>query len=91
MLSINAYDVDLIAAMGNTVNDCISQRTCFSSKLIVSFFEYIPNGVKVYHYLTYLLEKLPNDRMSDEEIDCLALWNEEVKSEIERRANDSNQ
>ena len=24
------------------------------------------NGVNVYHYLTYLLEKLPNDRMSDE-------------------------
>ena len=27
------------------------------------------NGVNVYHYLTYLLEKLPNDRMSDEELD----------------------
>ena len=30
------------------------------------------NGVNVYHYLTYLLEKLPNDRMSDEELDRLA-------------------
>ena len=49
------------------------------------------NGVNVYHYLTYLLEKLPNDRMSDEELDRLAPWNEEVKAEIERRANDSNQ
>ncbi|MCB7080200.1 IS66 family transposase [bacterium 210928-DFI.3.100] len=38
------------------------------------------NGVNVYHYLTYLLEKLPNDRMSDEELDRLAPWNEEVKS-----------
>ena len=47
------------------------------------------NGVNVYHYLTYLLEKLPNDRMSDEELDRLAPWNEEVKAEIERRANDS--
>ena len=46
------------------------------------------NGVNVYHYLTYLLEKLPNDRMSDEELDRLAPWNEEVKAEIERRAND---
>lgn len=27
------------------------------------------NGVNVYHYLTYLLEKLPNDRMRDEELD----------------------
>ena len=49
------------------------------------------NGVNVYHYLTYLLEKLPNDRMSDEELDRLAPWNEEVKAEIERRANVSNQ
>ena len=49
------------------------------------------NGVNVYHYLTYLLEKLPNDRMSDEELDRLAPWNEEVKAEIERRANESNQ
>ena len=49
------------------------------------------HGVNVYHYLTYLLEKLPNDRMSDEELDRLAPWNEEAKAEIERRANDSNQ
>ena len=49
------------------------------------------NGVNVYHYLTYLLEKLPNDRMSDEELDRLAPWNEEVKAEIGRRANVSNQ
>ena len=49
------------------------------------------NGVNVYHYLTYLLEKLPNDRMSDEELDRLAPWNEDVKAEIERRSNDSNQ
>ena len=48
------------------------------------------NGVNVYHYLTYLLEKLPNDRMSDEELDRLAPWNKDVKAEIERRANDSN-
>ena len=41
------------------------------------------SGVNVYHYLTYLLEKLPNDRMSDEELDRLAPWNEEVKAEIE--------
>ena len=49
------------------------------------------NGVNVYHYLTYLLEKLPNDRMREEELDRLAPWNEEVKAEIERRANDLNQ
>ena len=49
------------------------------------------NGVNVYHYLTYLLEKLPNDRMSDEELELLAPWNENVKAEIKRRAGDRNQ
>ncbi len=49
------------------------------------------NGVNVYHYLTYLLEKLPNDKMSDEELELLAPWNENVKVEIKRRASDQNQ
>ena len=49
------------------------------------------NGVNVYHYLTYLLEKLPDDRMNDDELELLAPWNESVKAEIERRANESNQ
>ena len=50
-----------------------------------------PNGVNVYHYLAYLLEKLPDNRMSDDELKLLAPWNEIVKAEIERRANESNQ
>ena len=49
------------------------------------------NGVNVYHYLTYLLEKLPNEKMSDEELELLAPWNENVKAEIKRRANGQNQ
>ena len=49
------------------------------------------NGVNVYHYLTYLLEKMPTDRMSDEELELLAPWNENVKEEIQRRINDTNQ
>lgn len=48
------------------------------------------NGVNVYHYLTYLLEELPNDRMSDEELELLAPWNENVQEEIKRRASDQN-
>ena len=47
------------------------------------------NGVNVYHYLTYLLEKLPNDRMSDEELESMAPWNETVKAEIQSRAKSS--
>ena len=43
------------------------------------------NGVNVYHYLTYLLEKLPDDRMSDDELELLAPWNETIKVEIERK------
>ena len=38
-----------------------------------------------------LLEKLPDDRMSDDELEFLAPWDETVKAEIERRANESNQ
>ena len=49
------------------------------------------NGVNVYHYLTYLLEKLPDDRMRDDDLELLAPGNETVKAEIERRANESNQ
>ena len=49
------------------------------------------NGVNVYHYLTYLLEKMSSDRMSDEELELLAPWNEDVKTEIQRRVNDTNQ
>ena len=49
------------------------------------------DGVNVYHYLIYLLEKLLNDSMSDDELDQLAPWNEKVKIEIERRAKNSNQ
>ena len=48
------------------------------------------NGVNVYHYLTYLLEKQLDDRMSDDELEFLAPWNEIVKTEIERCANESN-
>ena len=43
------------------------------------------NGVNVYHYLTYLLEKLHDDRMSDDKLELLASWNETVKVEIERK------
>ena len=48
------------------------------------------NGVNVYHYLTYLLEKMPNDSMNDEELELLAPWNESVKSEIQKRADNAN-
>ena len=45
------------------------------------------NGANVYHYLKFLFEKQPNSRMSDDELERLAPWNETVKVEIARRAN----
>ena len=49
------------------------------------------NGVNVYHYLSYLLEKQPNDSMSDEELDQLAPWNKNVKAELKRRGESSDE
>lgn len=48
------------------------------------------NGVNVYHYLTYLLEKLPTISMTDENLEMLAPWNEDVKSKIALRAFNAN-
>lgn len=47
------------------------------------------NGVNVYQYLTYLLEKLPNDRMTDSGLETLAPWNLELKAELERRVSET--
>ena len=49
------------------------------------------NGINVYKYLSYLLEKILNDSMNDEDLEFMAPWNEALKSEIERRATSSNQ
>lgn len=46
------------------------------------------NGVNVYHYLTYLLKKCPSSSMTDEELERLAPWNEEVKSDLEQMFRD---
>ena len=71
---------------------CDTPNGAQASALVYSMVEMAKaNGVNVYHYLTYLLEKLPDDRMSDDELELLAPWNETVKAEIERRANESNQ
>ena len=48
------------------------------------------NGVNIYHYLTYLLEKMPNASMNDDELELLAPWNESVKSEIQKRVDNAN-
>ena len=45
------------------------------------------NGVNIFHYLKFLLEKQPNGRMSDVELELLAPWNETIKAEIAQRVN----
>ena len=71
---------------------CDTPNGAQSSAIVYTMVEMAKvNGVNVYHYLTYLLEKLPNDGMSDDELELLAPWNENLKAEIERRANESDQ
>ena len=62
-----------------------------SGHLIPKFPEVRFHRTRIFNYLTYLLEKLPDDRMIDDELELLAPWNETVKAEIEHRANESNQ
>ena len=42
------------------------------------------NGVNVYYYLRFLLEKCAASRMTDEELELLAPWNDSVKAELLR-------
>lgn len=71
---------------------CDTPNDAQANAIVYTMVEMVKaNGVNIYHYLTYRFEKFPNDKMSDEELDRLGPWNEEVKAEIERRANDSNQ
>ena len=44
------------------------------------------NGVNPYHYLAFLLERFPSAAMSGEELDRLSPWNEDVKAELLKRA-----
>ena len=71
---------------------CDTPNGAQASALVYSMVEIAKaNGVNVYHYLTYLLEKMPSDRMSDEELELLAPWNENVKTEIQHRVTNTDQ
>ena len=71
---------------------CDTPNGAQASALVYSMVEIVKaNGVNVYHYLTYLLEKMPSNRMSDEELELLAPWNENVKTEIQHRVNNTDQ
>ena len=52
---------------------CDTPNGAQASAIVYSMVEMAKaNGVNVYHYLTYLLEKMPTDRMNDEELEHLA-------------------
>ena len=69
---------------------CDTPNGAQASALVYSMVEMAKaNGVNV--FLTYLLEKMPSDRMSDEELELLAPWNENVKTEIQHRVNNTDQ
>ena len=69
---------------------CDTPNGAQASALVYSMVEMAKaNGVNV--YLTYLLEKMPSDRMSDEKLELLAPWNENVKTEIQHRVNNTDQ
>ena len=71
---------------------CDTPNGAQASAIVYSMVEMAKaNGVNVYHYLTYLLEKIPTDKTGDEELELLAPWNENVKAEIQRRADNTNQ
>lgn len=37
------------------------------------------NGINPYKYLEFLLESRPNEKMTDEQLESLSPWNENVK------------
>ena len=60
-----------------------------ASEMVYSIIETAKaNGVNVYHYLTYLLEHCPSPHTTDEELERLAPWNEDVKAELEKMFQD---
>ena len=58
-----------------------------ASSLVYTMIEMAKiNGANPYHYLYYLLDKAPSSDMSDDQLEALAPWNENVKDELNQRA-----
>lgn len=51
-----------------------------ASMMVFSLLEITrANGINPYKYLEFLLESRPNEKMTDEQLDSLSPWNENVK------------
>lgn len=63
-----------------------TQNGAEASSLIYTMVEMAKaNGVNVYHYLSFLLEKCPQADWTDEQLEAVAPWNEAVKKDNELR------
>ena len=83
-LSGNAIRPFVVGRKGWLFSD--TQAGAETSAIIYTMVENAKaNGVNVYQYLKLLLEKQPNDRMPDEELERLAPWNPEVKALLDTR------
>ena len=84
-LSENAIRPFVVGRKGWLFSD--TQAGAETSAIIYTMVENAKaNGVNVYQYLKLLLEKQPNDRMSEAEMERLAPWSPEVKALLEARA-----
>ena len=69
---------------------CDTPDGAVASEMVYTIIETAKaSGVNIYHYLCYLLEQCPSNQSSEEELESLAPWNEEVQEEISRRAKGS--
>ena len=72
--NINAgmlYDVNLGTRDYFTYTDAMFNNSLFS-------FFLQKNGLNVYKYITYVLEKRPTEEMADSELEKLLPWNDKV-------------
>lgn len=86
-LSENAIRPFVVGRKGWLFSD--TQAGAETSAVIYTMVENAKaNGVNVYQYLKLLLEKQPNNRMSDEELERFTPWNPEVKALLDSGVTD---
>ena len=43
------------------------------------------HNVNIYHYLAYVMEQRPNEAWSDDQLEAIAPWNENLKTAIKQQ------
>ena len=49
------------------------------------------HDVSIHHYLAYVMEQRPDDTWSDEQLEQIAPWNENLRESIKQRMNTWNE